>query len=402
MPGSGPARFRSRRINQPPSAFILGALEDVHDIRYFAPVDAADRLSSAAFTAWIDLKDVVADPTTGLVTVPVHLIASDQRVTILDYTPQQVTIHLDPIVSRSVPVTVSHGPVPEGLEVGEPVLSQATVTASGPESVVSQIVSAEARVRIQSSGIDVDQLVDLVAVDGRDEVLSPVDLTPSSIRVSIQVGNPVTTKSVPVVAIVSGTPGDGFEIVSTTLDPPVATISGDAVTLATLTSVATLAVSVEGATASLTQKVGLALPDGLTVVGSPTVSVTVGLRASAATRNFSAGLIVVGAEPDRTYAIGVDSVVITLGGGQQALDAVDAGAFAASVNVAGLPDGQQQVGVRVAVPAGLRLISISPAQVTVFVGTKATPPPTPAPTLPPTLPRRAPTPIASVEPSPSP
>ena len=246
-----PGQVPIQVFNQPPTAFILGDLADVHDIRYFAPADAADRLSSAAFTAWIDLKDVIPDPSTGLVTVPVHLLVSDTRVTILDYTPQAGD---GPPRPDRAPDRARHAsamaPCRRDSRWGEPELSQTTVVASGPESVVEQIVSAEARVRIQSSGIDVDQLVDLVAVDGRDEVLSPVDLNPSSIRVSIPVGNPVTTKTVPVAAVVTGTPGDGFEVAGTTLDPDVATISGDAVTLATLTSVSTLPVSIEGATAT--------------------------------------------------------------------------------------------------------------------------------------------------------
>jgi hypothetical protein len=128
----------------------------------------------------------------------------------------------------------------------------------------------------------------------------------------------------------------------------------------------------------------------------------VGLRVRAATRDFSAGLIVVGAEPDRTYTIGANSVVVTLGGGQHALDAVDAANFVASVNVAGIPDGQQEVNVRVAIPPALKLISISPSRVTVFVGTPATPPPTPAPTEPPTpTPTEPPTPTPIVTPVPS-
>jgi len=60
--------------------------------------------------------------------------------------------------------------------------------------------------------VEPDKLVDLVAVDGRDEVLTPVVLNPTAVRVRIQVGSPVTTKSVPVTAVVTGTPGDGFEI----------------------------------------------------------------------------------------------------------------------------------------------------------------------------------------------
>ena len=155
-------------INQPTSAFIVGALPDVTNIRYFAAVGASDQLSSAAFAATLDLRDAQVDPSQPFM-AQVKL-QGPTSITILDYTPQQVLVRLDPVVTRTVPVTVSHGIVPPGLQVTDPQLSQPTVSVTGPASVVDRVVAAEARVRIQSSGIDVDQLVDLVPVDARDEV----------------------------------------------------------------------------------------------------------------------------------------------------------------------------------------------------------------------------------------
>jgi YbbR domain-containing protein len=389
-----PGRIPIQAVHQPPSAFILGQLPDVQNIRYFAPVDAAERLSSAGFSATIDLTGIVPDPASPIVTVPVKLVAADPKVSILSFSPAEVFVRLDPIITSTVPVRVSHGTVPEGLQIGEPQLSQASVTVSGPQSVVSQIVAAEARVRIQSSGIDVDQLVDLVPVDGRDEVLTPVEMNPTSVRVRIPVGSPVTTKSVPVTAVVTGTPGNGFVVGSTTITPAVATVTGEADTLTGLTAVQTKPVDVSGAATTVQVTVGLDLPDGISAVGDQTFAVTVDLRESAATRSFSAGLIMIGAEPSRSYTLGADTVVVTLGGGDQALNQVDAASFAASINVTGLTAGSHDVDVRVVPPGGLKLLAISPTRVTVFVSELATPPPTPSPSPSPT-PSPSPEPTAS-------
>ena len=168
-------------IHQPSSAFIVGSLPDVTNVQYFAPVDVADRVSSSAFVATVDLATANAAASEPIL-VPVRLQGPD-GVNIIDYTPREIYVRLDPLVTSTVPVTVDHGTVPEGLRLGETTVSQSTATVSGPESVVNQVVAAVARVRIQSSGIDVDQLVDLVPVDGQGEVLSPVELTPTSVRV---------------------------------------------------------------------------------------------------------------------------------------------------------------------------------------------------------------------------
>jgi YbbR domain-containing protein len=362
-------------LHQPTSAFIIGALPDVHDVRYFAPVGVADRLSSAAFAASVDLSNAPID------TSQPFLARVDLKgptgVSILDFTPRQIFVQLDPLVTRTVPIRVTHGTVPEGLVLLDTQVSQTTATVSGPQSVVTRVVAAEARVRIQSSGIDVDQLVDLVPVDGRDEVLTPVQLSPTSVRVRIPVGSPITTKSVPVTAVVAGTPADGFVVASTTIAPPVATLTGQAATLTGLTAVQTKPVDVGGATTTVSKTVGLEVPAGLTTVGDQTFSVTVTLRAASSSRSFSAGLVVIGAESNRTYTLGVDHVLVTLGGGDQALNQVDAATFAASINVAGLTAGSHEVDVRAVPPSGLKLLAVSPSRITIFVSEMATPPPSP-------------------------
>src|SRR5262249_3572371 len=149
----------------------------------------------------------------------------------------------------------------------------------------------EARVQIQSSGIDVDQLVDLVAVDARDEPVTPVDINPASVRVRIPVSSPVTTKTVPVTALVTGQPGDGFEVAATTVSPQVATVTGESSVLAGLASVATNAVDINGATSTVTQSVGLNLPPNIQAVGASTFQVEVTLRATESSRSFTAGLV---------------------------------------------------------------------------------------------------------------
>jgi len=375
-------------VHQPARVFILGGLPDVTNIRYFAPGDAADRLSSAAFSATIDLAGVQPDPGSPFVAVPVRLLVADQSIRIIDFQPRQVFVRLDPIIERSIPVIVVQGTVPEGLAASVPDVSQTTVVASGPQSVVDKIVSAEARVRIQPSGIDVDQLVDLVAVDGRGERLQPVDLGPSSVRVRIQVGSQLTTRSVPLVPQISGTPGNGFAVASVTVSPLAATISGAADLLAGISSLETMPLSVDGATRTVTGAVELRLPEGVSLVGGAGVTATVTLRQQTSTRDFNIGVVIVGAASDRTYRIGAEGVVVTLAGGDQALGGVDATRLTGSIDVSGLIPGTYDLPIRLAVPSGLRLVTISPSQVNVVVIAPATPSPTATP--------------APVPPSPSP
>ena len=127
-------------------------------------------------------------------TVKVDVRATDERVTILGYDPPSITVQLDPLVTKTVPVQVDYGSIPPGLQIRDPVLSATEATRQGPDSVVRLVTAAQARVVIQPSGIDVDQTVDLVAVDARGEVLRPVVVEPSRVHVSIAVGSGLRTE----------------------------------------------------------------------------------------------------------------------------------------------------------------------------------------------------------------
>jgi YbbR domain-containing protein len=372
--------------HQPTSAFIVNDLGSVTSVRYFAPVGVAEGLSSSAFLATVDLAGVNVDA--GRPILANVTLQGPTGVNILDYKPRQVYVQLDPLQTQTVPIHVTHGIVPEGLTLDPPQISQSTATVSGPASVVMKVVALEARVQIQASGIDVDQLVDLVAVDGRGEVLSPVQISPASVRVRIPVGSPVTTKSVPVSAQLTGSPADGFAVGTVTVTPLVATVTGEASTLAGLTTLQTSPIDISGATETVVRTVNLILPSEVRAVGSDSVEVTVTLRPTDSSRNFSAGLVVVGADTNRTYTVGVTSVIVTLGGGDQALNQVDASSFTATINVAGLGPGSHEVDIQVTAPEGLKVLGVSPPRATVLVGEVATPPPTPSPTptSPPTLP----------------
>ena len=362
-----PGRVPIVATNQPTNAVLLtGDLGNVTNIHYFAPSDVADRLTSSSFTATVDLSTATPQAGTAFATVPVHVVAVDPRVQILDFDPQVIQVQLDPLVSKSVPVVVDHGIVPTGLTLQAPVLSESTVTVSGPDSVVRLATAALARVVIQPAGLDIDQQVSLVAVDALDNVLSPVKIDPDSVRVQIRVGTQ-QTRTLPVVPNLSGSPNSGFQVSSVTVNPVAVTVAGDATDLNELSQVSTVPIDLTGATSDVVRSVGLVLPAGITVVGNPTVSVSVHLVATSASQTFSAGIVLSGARDDRIYSLSVDQVLVTLGGTPAALAAVDGQTFAVSLDVDGLAPGVHVLTPTVNLPASLKLVGLSPSSVTVTI-----------------------------------
>jgi len=362
-------------VNQPASAVLQGALPPVTNVRYFAPPDI--RVSSASFLARIDLAGATPDAS-GLATVAVNVTSPDDQIRVIDWSPRQVGVRLDPLRTKTVPVVVDRGSVPAGLQVRDPVVDTSEVTVSGSQSVVSQVTQAVARVRIDASGVSVDQSVDLIAVDASGEAVAPVRIEPSSVRVKILVGSQLGSKALPVNAVVTGTPASGFEVATITVKPVVVSIEGEAGVLSSLLKVDTGPVSVSGAASDVNQTVPLSLATGLSALGSSDVQVTVHLRAITGTRSFTAGMVLSGARDDRTYALSTDQVLVTLGGTMSDLAGLQGSGFILTVDVDGLGPGTHEVVPRVTLPAGVNLVALSPPRITVDVGTAPSPSPSPS------------------------
>jgi YbbR-like protein len=173
-------------VNQPETARLTTALPPVTNIRYLSISDPGARATADSFEATIDLKNV--DPAAGPTFVPVNVVSVDPRFIVREWEPPEVRITLDPIKTRAdIPVKVVPGPIPPGLDVREPVVDPTTVSVTGPESIVDQVVRVEANVIIESTGLDIDQQVDLVPVDAVGDRLTPVDVEPPTAHVTIAV-----------------------------------------------------------------------------------------------------------------------------------------------------------------------------------------------------------------------
>jgi YbbR domain-containing protein len=370
-------------LHRPASVFILGQLGDVTNIRYVAPADVAARMTSAGFTAYVDLKDV--DASSGsIVSVPVTVKYSDDRVQVFDFDPRRIPVQLDPLVTKMVPVAVDKGPLPSGVQARDPTLDVTQVAVSGPQSYVSQVTRAVARVVIQPPGISIDQSVDLVAVDGSDQDVTQVQIEPQSVRVKILVGTQLGSRALPVRAAIVGSPPAGFEVASVDVSPAAVTIEGETGALAELSEIDTAPITITGVTADVTRTVDLDIPDGFAPLGDSTVSVTVHVQPTTGSRNFGLGISITGASPDRRYSLSTDQLLVTVGGKQADLDALQGSALAGTVDVTGLGPGVHDVAVRVLLPRAISLLSVAPARVSVTITIPPTPPPTAEPTPSPT------------------
>jgi YbbR domain-containing protein len=359
-------------IGQPADSFLLTLIDPVTEIRYFAPSDVRPR--SSDFEASIDLSGI--QPGSGPQRVAVRVISADTRIRIIGVQPDEVTINLDMVGRKAVPVIVEHGPAPNGLELGDVVAEPETVEVFGPASIIERVVAARASVIIQESGIDVDQDIELVAVDELGEAVAQVDLEPVSSHVTIPVFSDRETRTLPVNAVVTGDPAAGFEIASVTVDPSVVLVEGDADQLAELVRVDTQQIPMTGVSSDRTVTVGLDLPTGVLTVGDEPIHVSITIRPVTATRSFDAGFRLIGAARGLSYAVDTARILVTIGGSVADLDRLSGTAIVVDVDVTGLQPGTEIVTVTMDLPTGTTLVSASPSSVGVTItATAASPTP---------------------------
>ena len=354
-------------LDPPPGAAVLDLPGSVTMIRYRAPLEAASQLTTGSFLASIDLADVTPAAGGPPVPVDVRVTAIDPRVQVIDFTPRSVNVRVDQVVSRPMSVTVDRGTVPEGLTLGAPQVSPATVVVRGASSRVAAVQSVVARVAIDASGLNVDQDVDLEAIDDTGAPVPGVEAIPQRVHVSIDVARELAYATLPVVPVLRGTPAAGYRVSGISADPQTLTVSGEAAAVERLSSISTQPLDVSGATEDVDQIVAAALPAGVSPVADTDVRLRVTVEQDVGSRTWQVGVQVQGARATRQYVLSTPTVLVTMSGSQPDLDAVDPSTIEAHVAVGRLAPGTHEVDVVVEPLDGLDLVSVAPETVRVDV-----------------------------------
>jgi YbbR domain-containing protein len=350
--------------NRPPDTIQLGDLGAVSNIRYFIADQANVAITSANFTATVDLSQVQPGPQAQ--SLRVIVTSADPRIQVTSSTPEFVSIRLEKVTPKTVPINVVPGPVPDGLAIEPPKPSLTSATVRGAASDINRVAAVRATVSI-TSGLDIDADFALTAVDALGDPVRNVEVEPQTVHVTMSVFKDRRTASVPILPRIVGNLASGFEVAEVTPSVPVVGVEGDATDLANVTNATTQPISLDGRSADFDITVGFDLPEGVTAVTPQTVTVHVTVRAVSQTRNFSAGIVMTGQRADRTYALSLQDATITIGGAPADLDRLSGSTLVLTVDVSDLDPGAHTVTLTLTLQGALNVVAISPATVTVTV-----------------------------------
>jgi len=310
--------------------------------------------------AYVDLS--AASPGKNI-SVPVIVEVLRGPAQVVEYSPQEITLSLEPLAEKDVPVLVVIDGTPAlGYVARPPTYVPQAVTVRGPESRVAEVVRAQLRVSVKEQRQNV--IGDLAAqpVDQAGNVVAYVEIIPKSISVNVPIEQLGNIRDMAVRVIVLGDPADGYRVASVTVDPPIVTVIGRQDVIQQLPGyLDTDPVLLNGASASFTATVGLQLPEGLSVLLTPEVLVEVTLEMQESKVTVPAEPEVLGLPTGYSVELQPARLRLVLIGPYTAIKDLDIDTVKVSVDVDGLAPGRHTLTPTITLPDPLiRIESVLP------------------------------------------
>ncbi len=369
-------------IEQDPSLVNTQPLPTALEVTLRAPRSVWEKLNAQdnSVQAILDMTGLGS----GQYTLDVQLRILERPVQIVLANPTTVSVALEPLATRTLPLELSiSGQPATGYQAGDEMLDPETVTIAGPESLIKQ--AARARVAVNLAGVreSIDQTIGIQIVDGRNSALKGLSLSPESVHVNIPVSLLGGYRDLAVKVVVQGQVANGYRLENISVFPPVITVFSENPDLVNALPgvVETQALDLQNAKENITTRLALNLPENISIVGSQTVQVQVGVSSIQTSLTLLNQEIKVIGLPDGLAAtVSPQTVDVIISGPLPVLDVLTLQDVIVNVDVTGLEAGTHQLVPKVEVLVSNVLVeSILPGTVEVIIFVPGTPTPTSKP-----------------------
>jgi YbbR domain-containing protein len=305
-----------------PAYVITSEIPEQITLILSAPVSTwrSDLTVSDAVRAIIDLSSLPA----GLHSVPVNLQIDAQPVKVESYSPDVIEIEIEEVYSESFPINLVQPSSPAiGYEVGNPTMNKENATVNGPASLVDQVVEIQAVLDISQAKENIDTELELKAVNEDGMIISGVTISPEEVNVKMDITQRGGYRNVPVKVATIGQIKSGYRLTDISSNPLVITVfSTDPALVNDLPGfIETQPLNLKDASEDMVVSLPLDLPVGMTVVGEPTIRVSVSIapiQGSVTLTNLPVETI--GLDPKLSAVLSPDRVDIILSGSLSTLD----------------------------------------------------------------------------------
>ena len=211
-----------------------------------------------------------------------------------------------------------------------------------------------------------------------------VDPSPSQAWITVPITKSEEYRELLVSVNLTGTVATGYRLANFSIDPQKITIYGVPEVVAELSGfVSTDLVDISDADTDITQRVGLQLPGGVTLIGEASVVVDVDVEPVLTTSNFPWRPQILGPDPGLTVTVLPESVNVSLIGPLALIDAFDPETdLNLSLSLYGMETGSYQLEPSAfSNVLGVEVEGLLPASLLVEIYPVPTPTPTPTPVI---------------------
>ncbi|MDX1437973.1 MAG: CdaR family protein [Anaerolineales bacterium] len=379
-----PTRIPIEIIGQDPSMQLMEALPENVSIQFFAPRSVCELLDSTTVSdAVVDLTGLGGGE--HLVSVQPPVVAPDVTpVRIVDYSPKEVTVSLERLVTESFSIDLMVTGEPAlGFQAGRPALEPEEIMISGPESAVSLVDRVTASTDISGAREDISRNLSVRVLNESGASATGVEIVPTTVKVDIPIEQLGRYRDVAVQVKTEGQWARGYRLTNITVSPPTVTVfSVDPQLVSSLPGfVETFPIDLTDASDDVEASVELVLPEGVSLVGRETVFVQVGIAAIEGNLVINLPVEIIGLNPELEASVSPENVDVILFGPLPVLETLTPENIRVVVDVTGLDEGTWQLIPLVDIlPDEVQEDGINPGIVEVILA----PPPTPTPVVTPT------------------
>jgi YbbR domain-containing protein len=349
----------------PKGTVLYGPGPGTLTLKIQAPQATWARLKPSTFRAYVDLSSGSA----GAQDVEIKVDSLESRVRILERIPPTVTLRVEQVIQRSVPVIArSMDDAPDGYVVQPLRTTPAQVSLVGPAPLADSVAEAYVEVRVEGSKVSFSRSYQVVLRDARGREVKGLEQAPTSVVVDVPIERLANYKTVSVKAVITGVVSTGYWISGIVVQPAAVTFGGDPQILQNLSYVETAPVDVSGAVTEVIKSVAVTVPSGAALDKKEEIFVKVSVQPIPGSGLVRRPVAIVNAARGLTVTLASSIVDVLLDASVPALLGLRATDIVPSVDVTGLLTGSYTLPISVTVvPTGTRVLTVTPGRIGVTI-----------------------------------
>ncbi|MGM0374108.1 MAG: CdaR family protein [Chloroflexota bacterium] len=365
-------------VDQPSDTTIVNTLPDTVTVTLYAPQSVIDQIEKEGNLA---ARLVLSGLEAGTYKVPVSVDIPEEfrPIRLLEKNPTQVQIVLDNLVEKELPITKEVvGDPAVGYEVGSVEWSAEKVIVSGRETQVQKVETVKAELDISDISESISRQIDLVPLDSEGEEVEEVNLDPESVGVKQKIILQGGYRNVAVNVVTEGKVAAGYRFTGITPNPPtVMLFSENPQRVEELPGyVNTQPLDLTGVDDYMETILELDLPEGVTVVGDPTVLVQVNVTTIKTSMTITREVEIIGLLPGLKAEISPPEVDVRLFGPVPTLDSLTLRDVRVILDLSDFEEGVHNVTPEVEIlPSEVSMETLSPGTVEVTIESSNEPTP---------------------------